>query len=341
MDRTILMAALAAALAAAAPALALAQTRWSTPQPETYDALCGEPENSECYLRPMTGNAATDGRTSIALHCGSLLSVDGVRGGDGLPLYASVAFAIDGRRQGTYQVGGGLDHDYLSPEATPTLIEALKAGSSLTMTFDGSTVATVPLAGSRDAITALRQLCGEETAPGQAAATRQREYFGDYVATCRPDGGCDASTFSDTPTADGRTFSSSLVLNRLGGPGTAWILSFAGAFEGPVAGTPIQVAVGAETWTLNAGEGYGQIMDHTFFTRPANEQIFAAMRSGSSLDITQTVADGSQQAVRYSLRGLNEAMLWMDALQGRRGEPAIVGVPFGLDEIVPGYEPAQ
>ncbi|MEZ5670725.1 MAG: hypothetical protein R3F55_25465 [Alphaproteobacteria bacterium] len=344
MTRTTTLAATALlALAATAGAAQAQAGRWSTPQPPIYDPVCGEPENGECYLLPSTGNRSADGRFAIALHCQSTLSVDGATGQNGAQ-YGTVALAVDGQPLGQFRIVGGLDADYLNPQPTPALIAALRHGGTLTMVFDGVTATTVSLAGSSAAIAALDVVCagdGGQSTAVQPPATRQRQYFADYMATCRPDGGCDATTFSDTPTSDGNSFSSTLVMNRLGFPGTAWILSFAGAFEGPVPGTPIQVTVGQQSWTLAAGEGYGDIMGHNYFAWPANEQILAAMRTAAFLDVTQTVANGSRQTVRYSLRGLNDAMAWIDQVQGRSGEPALIGVPMALDEIVPGYQPAQ
>lgn len=345
-DVSVISAALLTGVIAAAATPAAAQpstARWWTPQPALYDPVCGEPESGECYAQPATGILSQDGRFGISLFCGATLGVEGARGPGGDLQFTSVAFAVDGAPMGQFQIGGGLDTDYLDPQASPALIAALRGGSALTAVFNGGTAAAFSLTGSSAAITALERICNGEAAepPQQAQATRQRQYFDDYMATCRPDGGCDAATFSETPTSDGNVFHSSLTLNRAGFPGTAWIMTFAGAFEGPVPGTPIQVRIGQQNWTLAAGQGYSELMGHNFFNWPVNEQILAAMRGGNAMEITQTIQNGASQTVRYSLRGLNGAMAWIDQLQGRSGEPAMIGVPMSLDEIVPGYEPAQ
>lgn len=341
MEKSVIAAALFGAIASS-PALAQSGA-WSTPQPPIYDSLCGEPDNGECYLMPTTEAVSTDGQFLVGLHCGNFMSlIDATGQSDAL--YTDVVLSVDGQPLGQFQIVGGLDTDYLNPAPSVAAIEALRHGSTLTMVLNQVTTSTVSLAGSSAAISTLQQLCNtdqSDSGGNQGSTTRQREYFADYMATCRPDGGCDAVTFSETPTTDGNTFTSPLTFNRAGGPGTAWIVSFAGAFEGPVAGTPIQVTIGQQSWTLKAGEGYGNIMSHNFFNWPANEEILAAMRTGSTMAITQTIQNGTSQVVTYSLRGLNDAIAWIDGIQGRTGEPALIGVPFGLEEIVPGYEPAQ
>ena len=341
MEKTVIAAALLGAFASS-PVLAQSSA-WSTPQPPVYDSLCGEPENGECYQMPTTQAISNDGQFLVGLHCGNFMSlIDATGQSDAL--YTDVVLSVDGQPLGQFEIVGGLDTDYLNPAPTDAAIDALRRGNTLTMVLNQVTTSTVSLAGSSAAIAALQSLCDTDQSDGggdQGATTGQREYFADYLATCRPDGGCDASTFSDTPTSDGNTFVSALTFNRAGGPGTAWIVSFAGAYEGPVAGTPIQVTIGQQTWTLKAGEGYGNIMSHNFFHWPANEEILAAMRTGSAMAISQTIQNGTTQTVTYSLRGLNDAIAWIDGNQGRTGEPALVGVPSGLEEIVPDYEPAQ
>lgn len=168
---------------------------------------------------------------------------------------------------------------------------------------------------------------------------RERVYRGDYMVTCRTDGACDAITFTDTPTATGGNFVSSLTFKRAGGPGTAWILTFSGAFEGPVSGTPIEVRIGQESWFLAYDQGYsdriGSLVGHNFFLYPINEQIVTAMRGGNAMDVEQTIEGGSKQTVRYSLRGLTASMGWIDQRQGRTGTPLIIGVPMTLEEAIP------
>ncbi len=322
------------------------QANWSVAEQSTYDSACGEPENQECYSQPNTSLNAPGGRYGLVIYCSNVLALNGARGGDGDLQFTSVSLAVDGQPQGQFQIGGGFDADYLNPEAGPGLIAALRTGTTLTMVFDGVTVSNLNLLGAGPALDGLDRACA---APAKTAEPTdvaegpveisQREYFADYMATCRTDGGCDGATFTETPTSDGQTFWASLTLNRAGFPGTAWMLSFSGAFEGPVPGTPIEVVIGRETWALTAGDGYGDIMGHNIFYWPVNEQILDAMRAGVAMDITQTISNGSRQTVRYSLRGLTATMAWIDQKQGRTGEPMMIGTPGSLEEIIPGYQP--
>jgi hypothetical protein len=168
---------------------------------------------------------------------------------------------------------------------------------------------------------------------------RERVYRGDYMVTCRTDGSCDAITFTDTPTATGGNFSSSLTFKRAASPGTAWILTFSGAFEGPVSGTPIEVRIGRQSWFLAYNQGYsdriGTLVGHNYFLYPVNEQIVSAMLAGNMMDIQQTIKGGGKQTVRYSLRGLSASMRWVDQRQNRVGQPMLVGVPMSLEEAIP------
>lgn len=168
---------------------------------------------------------------------------------------------------------------------------------------------------------------------------RERVYHGDYMVTCRTDGACDAIAFTDTPTATGGNFSSSMTFKRAAGPGTAWMLTFSGAFEGPVQGTPIEIRIGQQSWFLAYDNGYsdriGTLVGHNYFLYPVNEQIISAMIEGNAMDVEQTIKGGGRQTVRYSLRGLTASMRWIDQRQGRVGEPLLIGVPTSLEDAIP------
>jgi hypothetical protein len=209
---------------------------------------------------------------------------------------------------------------------------------ALALAMASSALAASSLPATASILVDTNQHPVEHVAPAQAF-TRERVYRGDFMVTCRTDGACDAITFTDTPTATGGSFSSSLTFKRAAGPGTAWIMTFSGAFEGPVPGTPIEVKIGQQSWFLAYDRGYsdtiGNLKGHNYFLSPVNDQIVPAMVSGSAMDIVQTVRGGGQQTVRYSLRGLTAAMRWIDRKQNRIGEPILVGVPFTLEEAIP------
>ena len=168
-----------------------------------------------------------------------------------------------------------------------------------------------------------------------AGYKRERKYFGDYMTTCRPDGSFNTITFTEIPTSNGQKFSSSLTFKRQRGADAPWFLTFSGVFLGPMEGTPMQVTIGSQSWTLQAGSGYGQFMAFNYFAPPLNATIVGEMVAGSTMEITQTKKDGSQQTVSYSLRGLTAAMKWIDAKQGRTDTTQAIGVPATLEDAVP------
>ncbi|MCB1478348.1 MAG: hypothetical protein KDJ62_05650 [Rhodobiaceae bacterium] len=163
-----------------------------------------------------------------------------------------------------------------------------------------------------------------------AGFKRERKYFGDYMTTCRPDGACDTITFTEIPTSNGQKFSSSLTFKRQRGADAPWFLTFSGVFLGPM-----EVKIGSQSWTLQPGSGYGQFMAFNYFAPPLNATIVGEMVAGSTMEITQTKKDGSQQTVSYSLRGLTAAMKWIDAKQGRTDTTQAIGVPATLEDAVP------
>ena len=163
-----------------------------------------------------------------------------------------------------------------------------------------------------------------------AGFKRERKYFGDYMTTCRPDGACDTITFTEIPTSNGQKFSSSLTFKRQRGADAPWFLTFSGVFLGPM-----EVKIGSQSWTLQPGSGYGQFMAFNYFAPPLNATIVGEMVAGSTMEITQTKKDGSQQTVSYSLRGLTAAMKWIDAKQGRTDTTQAIGVPTTLEDAVP------
>ena len=97
----------------------------------------------------------------------------------------------------------------------------------------------------------------------------------------------------------------------------------------------MDVKIGSQSWTLQAGSGYGQFMAFNYFAPPLNATIVGEMVAGSSIEITQTTKEGTRQTVSYSLRGLTAAMKWIDAKQGRTDTTQAIGVPTTLEDAVP------
>ena len=157
---------------------------------------------------------------------------------------------------------------------------------------------------------------------------RNRQYFGDFMATCATDGVCEAVTFSNTQTDGGGTFVSPLDVSRGPSPSAGWEITLAGPFEPPAPGASAIVEIDGETWRLEDGIGYERVGNNTIFLPPVDEELMAAMRAGIAMTGTYQVSSGRQKSVTYSLRGLVASMNFFADEQQRNPQDLTLRVPL-------------
>jgi len=196
---------------------------------------------------------------------------------DKYSFYSGLVCQVNGFATGRLMRSGKHQTLFHEGNSMPTITARTTRKPAITITSAAIAAAAVMLAAPAN-VSASSLNAGLSAKPAHVSAhpaltrvagyKRERKYFGDYMTTCRPDGACDTITFTEIPTSNGQKFSSSLTFKRQRGADAPWFLTFSGVFLGPMEGTPMQVTIGSQSWTLQAGSGYGQFMAFNYFAPP-------------------------------------------------------------------------
>ncbi len=162
-----------------------------------------------------------------------------------------------------------------------------------------------------------------------------REYFGDWLAACRPSGYCSATTYDNPNPADGSVADHILRVGRHE-RGLYWEVSLT-----TVAGYPDEYAdiifkVDGQTSVFEQGVDYGaysSINDFYFVSQQA-EKLLDQLVAGTSAQAKFLDEYQELYTANFSLSGLTAALLWIDERQRRLGSERLAyAAPIGLTPI--------
>lgn len=157
-------------------------------------------------------------------------------------------------------------------------------------------------------------LCGD-----YAQARQWREYHQDYLAVCRIDDSriCSASNYilGNDPAQD---YAYRLSLSRTGLDGK-WQISFSAATDWADERRPMTVQVDEHPAVRLAPRiGYfhtQQINDYRILDLDTTTRLLAQMNKGREVRISYAATDGTQKHILFSLRGLKNAIGFIDEIQ--------------------------
>ncbi len=152
----------------------------------------------------------------------------------------------------------------------------------------------------------------------------RRIYFRDWLAACRPDGGCAAATYVfATPGSNQAAYLLRLFRDA---PDDAWSVVFAGLAVEPDPNADLQIWVDdAAPTTLAPRNGHRpagaanvlRIVDPT-----EARSLIDAMTAGLEARVRFADANGDLHEERFSLRGLSAALDWVDTTQPTMADTA-------------------
>jgi hypothetical protein len=163
----------------------------------------------------------------------------------------------------------------------------------------------------------------------------QRRYFGDWLAACRADGYCSATTYQNPNPGDGRVADYVLRVGRHAEE-IYWELSFTTVLTMGDTAAPFIVSVdGTDEHFAGAEEiaAYGAVND--FFLLGAKAQaVMDRLAPGRELSVMFTDQTGAAQRAQFSLAGMTAALIWIDETQGRLGSERVAEAPpTGLERV--------
>ena len=164
----------------------------------------------------------------------------------------------------------------------------------------------------------------------------ERRYFGDWLAACRADGYCSATTYQNPNPGDGRVADYVLRVGRHAEE-IYWELSFTTIATMGDAAAPFMVSVdGADEYFAGPQEvaAYGAVNDF-FLLGTKAQAVMDRLAPGHELNVDFTDETGVAQRAQFSLAGMTAALIWIDEMQGRLGSERVAEAPpVGLERAV-------
>jgi hypothetical protein len=165
-----------------------------------------------------------------------------------------------------------------------------------------------------------------------------RQYFGNWLATCRTDGYCSATAQVTPPAGNAAVADFALRVGRHAQQ-TYWEIAFtATAAEiAPTSSVDVVVDGKAERFAQPGTVGaFGSRKDFYFLGKGA-QNVMDRLAHGSALGVSFTDRKGESQHANFALSGIAQALLWIDTQQHRIGSERVAETPpYGLEPIVEG-----
>ena len=169
----------------------------------------------------------------------------------------------------------------------------------------------------------------------RSLAADEHRSFKDWLAACRPDGYCSATT-SVKPGAEETAADYLLRIGRQPGDDRLWQISFTTVAVTADRDRPMNARIDSDpATTLRPVGGYEPLgtVNDLFVTEPAlGDRILGAMAAGSRIRFEFLDIAGAPHDADFSLSGLSASLLWIDERQGRLDSPRRTERP---DDIEP------
>lgn len=160
------------------------------------------------------------------------------------------------------------------------------------------------------------------------AKSEAGQMFKDWQASCDNSGNCKATAYDRGP--NDTSISYRLELARKRGRNTFWTVSFIIIGDAPRAFEPFHISVDfEEPLTLQADEDFRKGIEANAYDisaiAPANT-LMRLFASGNETIFNYLNSRGQETAARFSLKGFQATLLWIDDRQGRLNSPRTTGL---------------
>lgn len=164
--------------------------------------------------------------------------------------------------------------------------------------------------------------------PSAAQSDKSRKYFEDWLVACRDDGYCSATAYVNPNPGNG---SNADYVFRVGrhAEESYWELSFSTVATMGLETEPFTLTVDGKTQRFQGADQvapYGSINDFYFLGKGA-QQVMDWLAPSRSLAVAFVDTDGVPQEAKFSLAGLNAALVWIDEEQKRLGSERVAETP--------------
>ncbi len=166
-----------------------------------------------------------------------------------------------------------------------------------------------------------------------------RKYFRDWLASCRPDGYCSATTYDNPNPGDGSVADYILRVGRHE-RGVYWEISLTTVATMPEQYSDMNIDINGQTSILSQNFDYGAYASiNDFFFVSSNAQVILdRLIQGARARFTFDDQNLVPQTASFSLSGLAASLLWIDEQQRRVGaERVAYPAPLGLTPVSQGY----
>lgn len=168
-----------------------------------------------------------------------------------------------------------------------------------------------------------------------------REYFSDWLAACRPNGYCSATTYVnprllDTKDTNANTAADYVLRVGRHETGTYWEISLTTIAAMPAEYANIVIDIEGAQTTFNSRFGYGAYssVNDFFFLSTNAQQILDQMVAGNRAIFEFEGEDSLPKTANFSLSGLSASLIWIDEKQRRLGSERVVyAAPIGLTPV--------
>ena len=161
-----------------------------------------------------------------------------------------------------------------------------------------------------------------------------REAFGSWLATCRPDGYCEATSKQGAGPPETATDMSFRIGRHA--QQTWWEMSITTPTAAPDGVSPLTVTVDGKPIVFVPPDdvaAYGTPTDF-FLTGRKAQLLMDRLMPGKTVGFGFTDAKGTPHSAQFALEGLTAALVWIDTRQHRIGSERVAEVPpYGLQPM--------